>query len=494
VKALRHSLTAQITAAITLVSVLTILLTGMLMDSRLGGELRGESERLLLSNLGLLREDLDAAGNDPAALPGLVARAVRRSPRMQLEVVAEPGGMLLAKSPQFAVPRAALPREVVPAELLPPNPSLRETEQLRGQLERFTLIWQAPQGDRYRLLRARLSLPATQQRPAQALLATLAVETTPSRALRERNQHELAIALCAAGVLAALVGLWIARRIVVSVRRFGATAGRVGASDLHERMPLAGVPTELADSTRAFNHMLDRLQDSFERLSAFSSDLAHDLRTPLGNLLGEAQVALSRPRSADEYRAVLESAVEEYERLSRMITNMLFLARADNQPALAAHWFDLPAALQRVAGYFELLAEERGVVLRIEVQAAAGVPPRAWADEGMLVRALGNLVSNALQYAPQGSAIRLRAQASLDGGCTLEVANDGRPIPAEHQARIFERFYRVDASRQGSADGSGLGLAIVRSIMDLHGGTAAVDSGPGRATVFTLRFPGKLLT
>jgi two-component system heavy metal sensor histidine kinase CusS len=210
--------------------------------------------------------------------------------------------------------------------------------------------------------------------------------------------------------------------------------------------------------------------------------------------MGEAQVALSRPRTADEYRAVLESAVEEYERLSRMITNMLFLARADNQPAPAAHWVDLDQALQRVAGYFELLAEERGVVLRLDMQSPDGVPARAWADESMLVRALGNLVSNALQHTPPGSAIRLRARVAADRSCTLEVANDGPPIPAEHQPHIFQRFYRVDASRQGSASGSGLGLAIVHSIMEMHGGTVAVDSGAGRTTTFTLRFSGNPLT
>jgi two-component system heavy metal sensor histidine kinase CusS len=494
VNALRHSLIAQITAAITLVSLLIILCVGLLMDRSLAGELREESELLLVSSLSILRDDLAAAGNDAAAVPRLVARAVRRSPRLHEQVVDERQGMVLATSPRFEVPPAALPPEVVSTELLPAEPTVQQMDRLREHYAPFTTIWQAPGGLRYRLLRARIALPAAQGRPAQALLATFAVETTPTRALRERNRRNLAIALCVAAVLTALIGLWIARRIVVSIRRFGATASRVGASDLRARMPMEGVPSELAESTQAFNHMMDRLQNAFERLSAFSSDLAHDLRTPLGNLLGEAQVALSRPRSADEYRAVLESAVEEYERLSRMITNMLFLARADNQPALAAHWVDLAAALGRVAGYFELLAEERGVVLRMELQAPAGVQQRAWADESMLVRALGNLVSNALQYAPQGSAIRLRAQPGADGGCTLEVANDGPPIPAEHQPRIFERFYRVDAARQGSAAGSGLGLAIVRSIMEMHGGSVTVDSGPGRPTVFALHFPGSLLT
>src|SRR5439155_793168 len=178
-----------------------------------------------------------------------------------------------------------------------------------------------------------------------------------------------------------------------------ATAGRISAHALNERLSLDDTPEEFLESTLAFNHMLDRLQDSFKRLSEFSSDLAHDLRTPINNLLGEAQVALSRPREAAEYRAVLESAVEEYERLSRMIENMLFLARADNAQARAApQWIDLREALGKILSYYELLAEERNIRLALEVRAQKGGKPRAWADELMLNRAVGNLLSNALRH------------------------------------------------------------------------------------------------
>jgi signal transduction histidine kinase len=147
-----------------------------------------------------------------------------------------------------------------------------------------------------------------------------------------------------------------------------------------------------------------------------------------------------------------------------------------------------------VTGYFELLAEERGVVLTTEVLAEAGAPRRLWADETMLVRALSNLVSNALQFAPHGTSIGLLARVARDGSSLLRVVNDGPSIPVDQQSRIFERFYRVDASRQGSASGSGLGLAIVRSIMELHRGRATVESTPGHPTVFTLHFPAPAKT
>jgi two-component system heavy metal sensor histidine kinase CusS len=284
--------------------------------------------------------------------------------------------------------------------------------------------------------------------------------------------------------------VWIARRIVVGAKRLETAASRISAEALHERLPLEGAPTELVESTIAFNRMLDRLQRAFERLSVFSSDLAHDLRTPIGNLLGEAQVALSRPRSADEYRAVLESAVEEYERLSRMIGNMLFLARADNEQAnVSASWVGARAALEHVIAYFEQIAEEQGVVLQATLHAAFGIPERLWADETMLNRALSSLVSNALRYAARGTRVDLSVVVDARQARVIEVSNEGPAIPAEHQARIFERFFRAEASREGSASGSGLGLAIVRSIMELHGGTATVSSAPGKRTIFRLEFP-----
>ncbi len=308
--------------------------------------------------------------------------------------------------------------------------------------------------------------------------------------MRLRDRRYVMIGLAVAALLASVLGVWIARHIVVSARRLGAAASRIGAQALNERLPVDDTPIELVESSLAFNRMLDRLQNAFERLSAFSSDLAHDLRTPVGNLLGEAQVALSRPRSADEYRAVLESAVEEYERLSRMIGNMLFLAQVDNdKAAMSIDWIELDAALDRVIGYFELLAEERGIHLRKTLPGSSGVESRVRADETMLIRAVSNLVSNALRYAPGGSCIEVAAQVEADGGCVIEVSNEGTPIDPEQQKRIFERFYRADASRHGSSSGSGLGLAIARSIMDLHGGTAWVRSHPGERTVFGLRFP-----
>jgi len=486
---LRRSMTAQISLSITLVSVLIIAIFVSLTGQFVRGELREENELALLANLAFLRDDLARDCYDLTKAAGLVDRAEARVHRLQAAILDADGRRVIASSSRYSLPLpTSLPRKVLDARLLPPQARVTDIERLRESLAGMTMTWRSPDGAGHRLLTGRIEIPAQLARPAGAILVDLAIETTSTSEVRLRDRRNVMIGLAVAALLASILGVWIARHIVVSARRLGAAASRIGAQALNERLPVDEAPIELVESTLAFNRMLDRLQNAFERLSAFSSDLAHDLRTPVGNLLGEAQVALSRPRSADEYRAVLESAVEEYERLSRMIGNMLVLAQVDNdKAAMSIDSIALDAALDRVIGYFELLAEERGISLRKTLPSGAEVLVRA--DETMLTRAVSNLVSNALRHASAGSCIEVAAKVEADGSCTIEVSNEGAPIDPEQRTRIFDRFYRADESRHASSSGSGLGLAIVRSIMDLHGGTVWVRSNPGERTVFGLRFP-----
>ena len=274
--------------------------------------------------------------------------------------------------------------------------------------------------------------------------------------------------------------------ILASANRLANTANRISAQALNERLAPEGNPAELEPVARAFNHMLDRLQDSFTRLSGVSSDIAHDLRAPIHRLLMVAQVTLDRPRSADEYRAVIESAVPAYERMGRMIENILFLARAESQQsAVHANFIPLEQRLGATAAFFELLAQERGLELVLEV----GENAQVWADDTLLTRATGNLLTNAIRHARPGSTVVLSGRVSSNGGCQISVSNEGEPIAPEHQARIFERAYRVEGQRKDEAPGAGLGLAIVKSTMELHGGFVRVRSAPGYPTVFTLWFP-----
>lgn len=287
----------------------------------------------------------------------------------------------------------------------------------------------------------------------------------------------------AAGILLTAVLAWTAaRRGLEPIRRIASLAQGISASRLGERLP-GPVPPELADLVSALNAMLARLEDSFRRLSDFSSDLAHELRTPVANLLTETEVALSRPRSADEYREVLYSNLEEFNRLSRMIADMLFLAKADNGLIVPRReTVDLAAETQGLFGFYEALAEEKEVALGLS---GAGT---IVGDRLMIRRALSNLLSNALRYTPHGGAVTVSIEEPDGGGTLVAVENPGDAIPAGQLQRLFDRFYRLDASRQKTSEGTGLGLSITRSIVAAHGGTIQAISANGRIR-FEIRFP-----
>jgi two-component system heavy metal sensor histidine kinase CusS len=230
------------------------------------------------------------------------------------------------------------------------------------------------------------------------------------------------------------------------------------------------------------NEMLARLERGFRLLAQYTENLAHDLRTPVNNLRGQTEVLLSRRRSAEEYQTLLVSNLEEYERLSRMIENILFLTRAGNaQIAVRRADLDLGEQLQQVAEYFEGLADESGVSLK--VQASGTIK----ADAVLFRRAVSNLIANSLRYTPRGEVIELTT-ALAPGGTVVIVTNPGPEIAAEHLDKIFERFYRIEEARTNSASSTGLGLAIVRSIMELHEGRASAENGEGFVR-FRLFFP-----
>jgi len=243
-------------------------------------------------------------------------------------------------------------------------------------------------------------------------------------------------------------------------------------------------PQELTALAEAFDGMLDRLEDSFARLSQFSADMAHELRTPVNNLMGEAEVSLSKPRTTEEYQHVLASSLEECERLSRLIDSMLFLARAENaETELKRSALDVRAEIETVREFYDVVAEEQGV------EVACAGDGRLNADPLLFRQALGNLLSNALQYTPRGGKVTISV-AHSNGWIDIGVTDTGAGIDPEHLPRIFDRFYRADRSRSQHPQGFGLGLAIVKSILTLHGGTVAIKSTPGAGTTVVLRFPG----
>lgn len=294
----------------------------------------------------------------------------------------------------------------------------------------------------------------------------------------------LGAALAAGALLSALAGWWISARALRPLQRLAARTAAVDVRGLGQHV--ADVPAhevqELRQLGAALDQMLARLAEGFAQLSRFSEDLAHEMRTPLHNLMGHTEYALRKRRGIDEYEQLLASNQEEYERLARMIDSMLFLARAEHPVgALHREAIDLAELCAQLADYFEGIAEERSVTMTV---LAGGV---LVADRALVRRALANLLANALRHGAAGGAVKIETRVA-EGHVEIAVHDNGKPIDALHLPHLFERFYRCDPSRsQGGATG-GLGLAIVASIMQLHGGAARADSGMD-GNRFVLSFP-----
>jgi two-component system, OmpR family, heavy metal sensor histidine kinase CusS len=325
----------------------------------------------------------------------------------------------------------------------------------------------------------------------QADIIQIAIDVSQKEEFLARYRFWFWTLLLATFAILPLVGYQIARRGIRPVEEMATTARHISSTNLQERIRPEGYPFELASLASTFNQMLDGLEESFERISRFSADIAHDLRTPVNNIRGEAEVSLARPRSADEYRDVIESCLEEAVRLSDLIGDLLFLARAESPLThLRRERVDVGELLGGVREYYEASAADGGVSLTTTV---ADEPVIAELDRTLLQRAVGNLVSNALAHTPPGGAVVLGTgvdSSSPDSSAIrIEVSDTGVGIPAEALPRVFDRFFRVDSSRSQASGGTGLGLAIVQSIVELHGGNAEITSQPGQGTRVTLHVP-----
>lgn len=310
----------------------------------------------------------------------------------------------------------------------------------------------------------------------------IVVDTAHHRQFMVQFQRLLAVAVALAALVTAALGWAASRAGLAPLARATRLATRLSAESLGERLPVGGQPAEIDALASAFNAMLARLEEAFRRLSEFSSDIAHELRTPLSNLMTQTQVALSRARTDEEYREVLASSLEEYERLARMTGDMLFLAQADDSRlALRRETLELAREGARLLEFYEALAAESGVTLKLEGAATVTC------DRLMLQRALSNLLSNAIRHCPRGGTVTL-GLANTEGGTTVRVENPGE-IPAEHLPRLFDRFYTGDPARRASGEGAGLGLAITRSIVEAHGGSIEASSADGRIR-FRIVLPG----
>jgi len=374
------------------------------------------------------------------------------------------GGSSLVESPEMAL----LPVTAFPAAVAEQESPVKAKTYVTADGRRFLLV----------AARARAGAPANASREMQ-----IALDDSAHDSITSDYRRSMAWTVLLGTLASTLAAAAIVRSGLRPIRQITRSARGISASQLHARVGSANWPKELIELANAFDEMLQRLERSFLQLSQFSADLAHELRTPINNLMGEAEVALSRPRDAPEYRHVLESSLEEFARLARMIDSMLFLARAERaESPLQPVIFDARKELEETREFYEALAEQRGVT--IDCSGAAQLR----ADPILFRRAIGNLLSNALEHTPSGGRVQLQVQSRADG-VDIRVEDTGCGVAPEHLPRLFDRFYRVDRARSGHPQGTGLGLAIVRSILELHGGTVELESAPGRGMRVRLRFP-----
>jgi len=322
--------------------------------------------------------------------------------------------------------------------------------------------------------------PAKDQRPPLRFLTAVDTETF------WQTQHSLLVALislAAVGILlAAALGCWVARRGLKPLTGLSLEARKLTPPRLSGRLKLSRLPPERDQFVTSFNSTLDRVEQAYSRLESFNADVSHELRSPLTNLIGQTQVALTRGRSAEHYFEVLQSNLEELERLRSIINDMLFLASADQgSKATQLTQASLAQEVAKTLDYLDFIMEDAQV--QVEVRGDANAP----IETAHLRRALINLLHNAVQRTAPGQLIRVDMRDEGDH-VSIGVTNPGAPIAGEHLPKLFERFYRVDASRSNSGANHGLGLAIVKAIALMHGGTVFVRSEDGVNT-FGINLP-----
>jgi two-component system heavy metal sensor histidine kinase CusS len=323
-------------------------------------------------------------------------------------------------------------------------------------------------------------LPAKDQRPPLRFMIGIDTETF------HETQHNLLIALIGLAIvgvlMASALGYWVARIGLKPLIKLSHEAQRLAPPLRAGRLRLSPLPPELEQFVDSFNSTLERVEQAYSRLESFNADVAHELRSPLTNLIGQTQVALTRGRSAEHYFEVLQSNLEELERLRSIINDMLFLASADQgNKATKLTSTSLADEVETTLEYLDFILEDAQVEVQVSGDALVQI------EVAHLRRALINLLSNAVQHTGPGQVIEVRIEVE-DNQVSIGVANPGSPIASEHLPRLFERFYRVDASRSNSGNNHGLGLAIVKAIALMHGGDVFVRSDRGMNT-FGIHLP-----
>ena len=462
-RSLLQSLTGRLAVLFALLAMATFAAVGAYLHQSLATQLRHRDDTEVLGKVTQIRHLLREMDSEEAIL---------RDPTRFTDIAAGHEGLIL-------MVRSRQGRELVSVnpthEVLPP---FRVLSAVAEPTEADVQPWLP----RSRAPSRGIAVLGVLDGSDQAVEVIVARDSEERAGLLADYRRHIVWATIGGALVSAILGFVLVRQSLASVRKIAARVSAVTVNQLQTRLDPGTAPSELKELVSTLNGMLSRLEDGFHRISQFSADLAHDFRTPISNLIGQTQVTLAQRRSADEYESILESSLEEYERMARMTENMLFLARADNAQ-VAPKKFTLDAAeeLGRVAEYFEAVAADQDLEVRVRGHG------RTVADQMLLRRAVNNLVDNALRYAAKNSVVVIEVDEA-GGETSVRVINNGVGLPIEEIGKVFDRFYRSDPARSNSASSAGLGLAIVKSIVELHGGSVRASSQAGE-TCFELLFP-----
>jgi two-component system heavy metal sensor histidine kinase CusS len=459
-----QSISRRLTVLNTVVALAAVMLFAGVIYWRLSNNFDAEHQHFLQAKMAELQVDLDDAHGDPRAL---VDEIIRETGGLRLREyqarVLTVEGRALGESPGMArdLPRSVFPPYADGARLaLPPE---REV------------------GDR----RFALTTVVLHGRAGGKALVQYALDVTHDAALQKDFLRVLALTFVLLIPLLVLAGRWGVSRGLAPLTRITDAAQSITTADLSARLTSPSPwPQELRELVDVFNAMLARLEEAFARLSRFSADIAHELRTPLGHLRGELEVCLMRPRSVEDYRDAIESGLDECRRLTVLIENLLFTARAEHAgQALHREHFEAALACTWIIGQQAARAAERALVVKLQGDASID------ADPILFRQALTNVLVNAIRHASAASEIEISVR-TVPQHIEIVVHNAGEAIAAKHLPHLFDRFYQADAARQrGVGQGTGLGLSIVAAILELHGGTVQIDSTPVAGTTVIMRFP-----
>jgi len=458
----RKSMTFRLTMLFALSSTVVLLLLGYLIAGSIERHFEEQDMKVLTGKLKLAQHALEKV-RSTADLDVL-------RPQLDDSLVGHHGLTMVVVAPQgqilFATSGAEFPQSLLESHV-------------RVDSARPT-VWTTKDNHPLRGISA---LARTGIKDAQPAIVAVAIDISHHKHFMSSFRMTLWSIVVLAALLTGFLGWLAVRRGLAPLQAIRREAAGITAHRLDSRLSADAVPVELAKLVEALNEMLARLEDSFRRLSDFSSDIAHELRTPVTNLLTQTQVTLSKARTSNEYCDVLASNAEEFERLARMIADMLFLAKSDNDLVIPnKEPLNLIDEVKGLFEFYEALAEEKSIVLTCSGSGFVS------GDRLMLRRTISNLLSNALCHTPAGGRIVVHVDDTGDSVVKLSVENPGETIAREHLPRLFDRFYRVDSSRQRSSEGAGLGLAITRSILRAHGGDAVIRS-EGGMTAFELEIP-----